>query len=221
MTPERLSPRFRGLFPTPSALNGTSANCQDISLTPAPWRSCTTKEDGSEYVERILREPGSRSLISRLSIVEMESVLALKMGTGELNQGDVEIARRCLRADLSQQRVTVGPPIWGRHYQEARALLVRYGVAEGLRTLDALQFGSRPGSTAVRAHRSDGSGRPQTLPGRSTFRLPGGEPGETRRTPGVMSSSLGIGVDLRTPNELSRYFRDQVLASAAVQYERE
>ena len=58
-------------------------------------------------------------------------------------------------------------------------------------------------------------------PGRSTFRLPGGEPGETRRTPGVMSSSLGIGVDLRTPNELSRYFRDQVLASAAVQYERE
>ena len=151
----------------------------------------------------------------------MESVLAIKMGTGELNQGDVEIARRCLRADLSQQRVTVGPPIWGRHYQEARALLVRYGVAEGLRTLDALQFGSRPGSTAVRAHRSDGSGRPQTLPGRSTFRLPGGEPGETRRTPGVMSSSLGIGVDLRTPNELSRYFRDQVLASAAVQYERE
>ncbi len=66
-------------------------------------------------------------------------MLAIKMGTGELNQGDVEIARRCLRVDLSQQRVTVGPPIWGRHYQEARALLVRYGVVAV--ALDLRQFG--------------------------------------------------------------------------------
>ena len=36
-----------------------------------------------------------------------------------------------------------------------------------------------------------------------------------------LSKALGRRVDLRTPNELSRYFRDQVLASAAVQYERE
>jgi uncharacterized protein len=28
----------------------------------------------------------------------------------------------------------------------------------------------------------------------------------------------GRGVDLRTPNELSRYFRDEVLSSASVQY---
>ena len=31
---------------------------------------------------------------------------------------------------------------------------------------------------------------------------------------------VGRKVDLRTPQELSRYFRDQVLASALVQYER-
>src|SRR5438034_1241370 len=36
-----------------------------------------------------------------------------------------------------------------------------------------------------------------------------------------LSKAIGRRVDLRTPNELSRYFRDQVLASAAVQYERE
>jgi predicted nucleotidyltransferase len=35
-----------------------------------------------------------------------------------------------------------------------------------------------------------------------------------------LSEMLGRKVDLRTPQELSRYFRDRVLAGAAVQYER-
>lgn len=52
------------------------------------------------------------------------------------------------------------------------------------------------------------------------------EPG---RTPGYfglagmeieLSEKLGRKVDLRTPRELSRHFRDEVLAAAAVQYER-
>ena len=70
----------------------------------------------------------------------MESVLAIKVRTGEIDQQDVEIARRCLRADLTQRRLLVGPPIHTRHCHTARILLVKYGVAEGLRTLDALQL---------------------------------------------------------------------------------
>jgi predicted nucleotidyltransferase len=35
-----------------------------------------------------------------------------------------------------------------------------------------------------------------------------------------LSEMLGKKVDLRTPQELSRYFRDAVVAGAAVQYER-
>ena len=35
-----------------------------------------------------------------------------------------------------------------------------------------------------------------------------------------LSDLLGRKVDLRTPGDISRYFRDEVLASAAVQYER-
>lgn len=35
-----------------------------------------------------------------------------------------------------------------------------------------------------------------------------------------LSGLLGRPVDLRTPNELSRYFRDRVLAEAEVQYAR-
>ena len=98
------------------------------------------KEAGSEYVDRIVKEHGSRCTISRLSIVEMESVLAIKVRTGEINEEQVEIARRCLRADLSQRRLLVGPPIQARHYHTARILLVRYGATDGLRTLDALQL---------------------------------------------------------------------------------
>ncbi|MGH7870113.1 MAG: type II toxin-antitoxin system VapC family toxin [Candidatus Dormibacteraceae bacterium] len=77
--------------------------------------------------------------MSRLSIVEMESVLATKVRTGELREQQVEIARRCLRADLKQRRLLIGPPIQASHYHAARILLARYGATEGLRTLDALQ----------------------------------------------------------------------------------
>ncbi len=36
-----------------------------------------------------------------------------------------------------------------------------------------------------------------------------------------LTEKLGRKVDLRTPEELSRYFRDKVVAAAAVQYERQ
>ena len=91
-------------------------------------------------MDRILAEPGSRCIISRLSIVEMESVLAIKLRTGEIDGQQVEIARRCLRADLSQGRLLIGPPIRESHYHAARLLLARYGATEGLRTLDAVQL---------------------------------------------------------------------------------
>lgn len=98
------------------------------------------QEAGSDYMDRILEQAGSRSLISRLSIVELESVLAIKTRTGEIDQAAIQIARRRFRADLARQRLFVAPPVHEGHFQSARKLLVQYGVAEGLRTLDALQL---------------------------------------------------------------------------------
>jgi predicted nucleic acid-binding protein len=92
------------------------------------------QESGSEYMDRLLERQGSRSLISNLSIVELESVLAIKTRTGEIDSQALEIARRRFRADL------IAPSMNESHFQSARKLLVRYGVAEGLRTLDALQL---------------------------------------------------------------------------------
>jgi predicted nucleic acid-binding protein len=97
-------------------------------------------EFGSEYMDRILKETGSQFVVSRLSIVEMESVLATKVRTREIDQAGVDIGRRSLRADFVRGRLIVGPPIIARHYQVARTLLVKFGATEGLRTLDALQL---------------------------------------------------------------------------------
>ena len=98
------------------------------------------RESGSEPMERILEERGSWSFISHLSIVEMESVLAIKRRTGEIGEPAMEIARRRFRADLAQRRLAVAPPMLERHFHAARKLLIQYGVPEGLRTLDALQL---------------------------------------------------------------------------------
>jgi len=39
------------------------------------------EEIGSDYVESILNQPGSKGIVSRLSLVEMESVFAIKVRT--------------------------------------------------------------------------------------------------------------------------------------------
>jgi hypothetical protein len=91
-------------------------------------------------MDRIFEQPGSRLLISHLSIVELESVLAIKIRTGEIDQQAQEIARRRFRADLAQRRLLVAPPIHQNHFHHPRKLLIQYGAAEGLRTLDSLQL---------------------------------------------------------------------------------
>jgi hypothetical protein len=61
---------------------------------------------GSDFVDRVLSEPGSQHRISRLTIVELESVFALKVRTGEIDQHSVLIARRTL--DALQVSVALG-----------------------------------------------------------------------------------------------------------------
>ena len=86
----------------------------------ARWPKLYHKEVGSESLERILHQPNTRSLISRLSIVEMESVFAIKIRSGQLDIPNMEIARRRLRADLAQRRIFVGPPVEEKHFYRAR-----------------------------------------------------------------------------------------------------
>ena len=98
------------------------------------------EEAGSDYVERILTQPRSKGIVSRLSLVEMESVFAIKVRTGALDQDGRSLALRRLRADIARDRLIVGPPLAPKHYRSAAKLLRLHGVLRGLRTLDALQL---------------------------------------------------------------------------------
>lgn len=59
------------------------------------------KEIGSDLIDRLLAEPASSHIISRLAIVEMESVFALKVRTEEIDQSSASIARRRLQPILA------------------------------------------------------------------------------------------------------------------------
>ncbi|MGA3026110.1 MAG: type II toxin-antitoxin system VapC family toxin [Bryobacteraceae bacterium] len=73
------------------------------------------REPGSDVMERILSQSGNRCLISRLSIVEMESVLAIKARSHQLDDAGIEVARRRLRADIAQRRIIVAPSVEEEH----------------------------------------------------------------------------------------------------------
>jgi predicted nucleic acid-binding protein len=98
------------------------------------------EEVGSGYVESIFNQPGSKGIVSRLLIVEMESVFAIEVRTGALNENGRSLALRRLRADIARDRLIVGPPTEQKHYRSAAKLLRIHGVSRGLRTLDALQL---------------------------------------------------------------------------------
>lgn len=44
------------------------------------------REPGSDFIERLFADVGAQRLISRLAMVEMESVFAAKVRTGEIDQ---------------------------------------------------------------------------------------------------------------------------------------
>jgi predicted nucleic acid-binding protein len=97
------------------------------------------KELGSDLIDRIVAEPGSHRFISRFTILEMESVLALKFRTGDIDEQSLLIARRRLEADRGRRRLLVAI-VSDEHLRGARQLLIDHGKTEALRGPDALQL---------------------------------------------------------------------------------
>ena len=69
----------------------------------------------------------------------MESVLGLKIRTGELDGQSASLVRRRLEADLGSRRLLVAA-VNDEHFRRARQLLLEHGAAEALRSLDASQL---------------------------------------------------------------------------------
>lgn len=57
-------------------------------------------EPGSDRVDALLDDASSRHVISRLTLVECQSALALKVRTGQIHSSDFVVLRQRLRADV-------------------------------------------------------------------------------------------------------------------------
>jgi hypothetical protein len=116
-----------------------TVDCPAIFFDTGALAKVYRKEIGSELIDKPLSAPGSQFIISRLTIVEMESVFALKLRTGEIDQHSVLVARRRLHAGLGRGHLWVAA-VNDEHFRAAGKLLVKHAVAAPLTTLDALQL---------------------------------------------------------------------------------
>ena len=99
---------------------------QGILLDTSALAKLYHQEAGSRIVEQLLELPQSFVVLSRLSLVEIESVIAIKVRIGELAISGQDLFRRRLRADIAQGRIRIGPPIEDRHFRSARILIGRW-----------------------------------------------------------------------------------------------
>jgi predicted nucleic acid-binding protein len=97
------------------------------------------RELGTPEVERIMKEPVSRFFISRLTVIEIQSVFAGKVRMGTLAAPGFQSLRRRFLADVTRRQFML-LRLTGVHLQEAERLIRKHGAALRLRTLDAIQL---------------------------------------------------------------------------------
>jgi hypothetical protein len=97
------------------------------------------QELGTPKVDQLLADPGSRHFISRLTVVEMQSVFAKKVRTGVLSLADFQLLGRRFRGDVRRRTFRV-VRITAAHFESAERLIRRLAPSQNLRTLDALQL---------------------------------------------------------------------------------
>jgi predicted nucleic acid-binding protein len=94
-------------------------------------------EMGSERMELLAKAPDARLIISQLSLIEIQSVFAVKVRTGALAPVALDQLRGLFFAELARGRFEV-VLLARRHLAGAEILVRRYSVEQGLRTLDAI-----------------------------------------------------------------------------------
>jgi hypothetical protein len=96
-------------------------------------------EIGTAEVDALLQEPGAQHFISRLTVVELQSVFAGKVRTHVLTEADFQLLHSQFANDITRRRYRV-MRMTDFHYQEAERLIRQHGLTRSLRTLDALQL---------------------------------------------------------------------------------
>jgi predicted nucleic acid-binding protein len=96
-------------------------------------------EIGTLRTEQLVLDSPGGCFVSRLGILEMQSVLALKMRAGELSSAKSAVALRRFRGDLRRRRFRL-VSLRIRHYEMAERLIEVHGISSRLRTLDSLHL---------------------------------------------------------------------------------
>jgi predicted nucleic acid-binding protein len=96
-------------------------------------------ELGTARVDGLLADPGSRHYLSALGVVEVHSVFAQLVRTGQISVADFHLLRGRFLADIAAGLWQI-VQVTGAEFLEAQRLLVQYAPAQGLRTLDAIQL---------------------------------------------------------------------------------
>lgn len=91
---------------------------------------------GSERMESLVQAPGTRLIISQLSLIEIQSVFATKVRTGVIGKAALDQLRGLFFSDLDKGRFEV-VLLARRHFQRAETLIRTHAVDHALRTLDA------------------------------------------------------------------------------------
>ena len=96
-------------------------------------------EVGTSKVDQIVQEATSQIRISRLTVVELASVLAIKVRTQVIGREDAGLLLRQFREDIVCEKLevfSIGDP----EFELAETLISRHAFERQLRTLDALQI---------------------------------------------------------------------------------
>jgi predicted nucleic acid-binding protein len=96
-------------------------------------------EVGSAVVEELVLSSSAVLLISRLSVVEVQSAFAGKVRAGVISAGDAAGLRRRFLEDIANSLFRV-VALTSDHYDQAGELIERHGASHGLRSLDSLQL---------------------------------------------------------------------------------
>ena len=96
-------------------------------------------EVGSAAVEELVLRSAATILISRLSVVEVQSAFSGKVRSGVISAGDAAGLRRRFLEDIANGVFRV-VAVTSNHYDLAGELVERHGASLGLRTLDSIQL---------------------------------------------------------------------------------
>ena len=96
-------------------------------------------EAGSDRVAAIFGENGRRVLISKLGFLEIQSVFAIKVRTGQMDREDAGLQRANLFIYVADRAIEVFQ-MTSEHFTSAERLVGRYSFVHRVRTLDALQL---------------------------------------------------------------------------------